>query len=319
MAGIGWHASHEQIAPSRLLEAARLADAAGFDFGMSSDHLAPWGADQGHSGFAWSWLGAALAVTRLPFRVVTAPGQRYHPAVLAQAIATLEEMSPGRLAVCLGSGEAANEHVTGEGWPAKPVRNARLLECADVIRRLLTGEEVSHRGLVTVDRARVWSLPPTPPPLFGAAVSEATARWLGGWADGLATVNQAPDTLRRVLAAFREGGGEGKPALLQVHVSWERTDEEALRVAHHQWRSASLGPPASWDLETPEHFDAAARFVRPEDMHASVLISADLGRHAQWLAELAAIGFDEVAVHGVSQDQAPFIEAFGAHVLPALR
>ena len=318
MPRIGWHASHEQIPPSRLLRDARHAEEAGFEVGMSSDHFSPWSARQGESGFAWSWLGAALATTGLPFRVVNAPGQRYHPAIVAQAIATLAEMFPERLWVCLGTGEASNEHVTGDRWPPKPLRNARLAECVAVIRALLAGEEVTHHGLVRVDRARLWTRPAVPPPLLGAAVTEETARWVGGWADGLATIHRPPDRLRRVTEAFREGGGEGKPMVLQAHVSWAPTEEEALLIAHDQWRTNLFGPPVCWDLEMVEHFDEAARHVRPEDVRAGVLVSSDPARHVAWIEEAAALGFDEVNLHHVGQEQGPFIEAFGRHVLPAL-
>src|SRR5687767_1767100 len=147
----GLHASHEQIHPSRLLAAVRRAEAAGFRAAMSSDHFSPWSERQGQSGFAWSWLGAALQATGLPFGVVNAPGQRYHPAIIAQAIGTLAAMYPGRFWAALGSGEASNEHITGGGWPSKPLREARLRECVDIIRALLAGEEVSHRGHVVVD------------------------------------------------------------------------------------------------------------------------------------------------------------------------
>ena len=173
------------------------AESAGFQGVTASDHLAPWSERQGHSGHAWSWLGAAMQATSVPFGVVTAPGQRYHPAITAQAIATLADLFPGRFWPVLGSGEALNEHVTGERWPDKDIRDRRLLECVEVIRALLRGEEVTHRGLVTVDRARVWSLPATPPPIFGAAVSEETARTVGGWADGLMTIYRPIDELRR--------------------------------------------------------------------------------------------------------------------------
>jgi probable non-F420 flavinoid oxidoreductase len=318
MPRIGWHASHEQIPPSRLLRDARHAEEAGFEVGMSSDHFSPWSARQGESGFAWSWLGAALATTGLPFRVVNAPGQRYHPAIVAQAIATLAEMFPERLWVCLGTGEASNEHVTGDRWPPKPLRNARLAECVAVIRALLAGEEVTHHGLVRVDRARLWTRPAVPPPLLGAAVTEETARWVGGWADGLATIHRPPDRLRRVTEAFREGGGEGKPMVLQAHISWAPTEEEALLIAHDQWRTNLFGPPVCWDLEMVEHFDEAARHVRPEDVRAGVLVSSDPAQHVAWIEEAAALGFDEVNLHHVGQEQGPFIEAFGRHVLPAL-
>src|ERR671926_690760 len=185
MSVIGFHASHEQIPPAALLDAVRHAEDVGFTAAMCSDHLAPWNPRQGHSGFAWSWLGAALATTSLPFGAVNAPGQRYHPAIVAQAIATLGAMFPGRFWVALGSGEAMNEHITGDPWPRKDVRDARLRECVDVIRALLAGEEVTHDGLVHVDRARLWTLPDQQPALIGAAVSLETARWCAEWADGL--------------------------------------------------------------------------------------------------------------------------------------
>src|SRR5918911_1400713 len=152
---IGFHNSHEQIHPAELLTAVQHAEEVGFTAAMCSDHFAPWNAEQGHSGFAWSWLGAALATTSLPFGVVNAPGQRYHPAIVAQAAASLCQMFPGRLWVALGTGEASNEHITGERWPSKAERNARLRECVDVIRALLAGEVVDHDGLVRVDRARL--------------------------------------------------------------------------------------------------------------------------------------------------------------------
>ena len=153
------HCSHEQIPPSRLLHAIKRAEEAGFDAGMSSDHFAPWSERQGESGFAWSFLGAALAQTSLPFGIVNAPGQRYHPAIIAQAAATLCEMFPERLWIALGTGEASNEHITGEGWPPKAERTERLRECVDIMRALFAGEEVSHYGHVVVDRARLWTLP----------------------------------------------------------------------------------------------------------------------------------------------------------------
>ena len=318
MAEIGFHASHEQIPPSRLLAAVRDAEAAGFQRAMCSDHFSPWSARQGESGFAWSWLGAALQATGLGFGVVNAPGQRYHPAIIAQAAATLCELYPGRLWVALGSGEFSNEHVTGAPWPDKRTRNARLRECVDVMRALFAGEVVDHDGLVTVDRARLWTLPAEPPPLIGAAVSVETARWVGEWADGLATIQQPHDHLREMLAAFRENGGEGKPAFLQVHLSWAPDEAEALRIAHEQWRTNVFSPPLCWDLATVEQFDEAARHVRPEDMHGAVLISAGLDRHAEWLAGLAALGFDAIYLHHVGTEQRPFIDAFGEHVLPQL-
>jgi probable non-F420 flavinoid oxidoreductase len=314
---VGLHHSHEQIAPSELLKVAQTAEAAGFGAAMSSDHFSPWSARQGESGFAWSWLAAAMATTSLPFGVVNAPGQRYHPAIIAQAAATLCEMFPARLWIALGTGEASNEHITGDPWPDKPTRNARLRECADVMRALFAGEEVTHHGLVHVDRARLWTLPAEPPPLVGAAVSEPTARWLAGWADGLATICQGRETMERVIGGWRDAGGEGR-LVIQVHLSWAPDPDEALRIAHDQWRTNVFSPPIPWDLDTVEAFDEAARHVRPEDMHGSVIVTSDLGRLAARLHELLDLGPDELYVHHVGRNQGPFIDAFAERVLPQL-
>src|SRR4051812_40668906 len=210
MARIGFHASHEQFPPSELLALVKAAETAGFTCAMSSDHFRPWASAQGHSGYAWSWLGAALQATSLPFGVISAPGYRYHPAIIAQAAATLAEMFPGRFWLALGSGQRLNEDITGLAWPEKAERNARLRECAEIIRALLAGGTVTHHGRVTAVGAKLYSLPARPPPLLGAAVTEATAEAVGAWADGLLTVSAGPGQMRRVIEAFRRGGGAGK-------------------------------------------------------------------------------------------------------------
>jgi len=318
MTEYGIHASHEQIPPAELLAAVVAAERAGFAAAMCSDHFSPWSARQGQSAFAWSWLGAALQATNLSFGVVNAPGQRYHPAIIAQAVGTLGAMYPGRFWAALGSGEYSNEHVTGEPWPRKQVREERLLECVGVIRGLLAGEEVTRDGLVKVDRARLWTRPETPPALIGAAVSTGTAAWCAGWADGLVTVNAPEEHLRAMLAAYRNAGGRG-PTALQVHLSWAPTEAAAEAIAHDQWRSNVFTPPVCWDLETVEHFDVVSENVTVQQVRKVVNVSADLERHVEWLRGYAALGFDRIYLHHVGQDLGPFVEAFGAKVLPALR
>ncbi|MCT7657744.1 TIGR03885 family FMN-dependent LLM class oxidoreductase [Mycobacterium deserti] len=317
MTVIGFHCSHEQINPAQLLRDVQRAEQAGFTAGMSSDHLSPWSTRQGESGFAWSFLGAALATTQLPFGVVNAPGQRYHPAIVAQAIATLAQMFPGRFWAALGSGEASNERVTGAEWPRKDVRDQRLIECVDIIRRLLGGEEVSHSGLVHVNRAQLWTLPETIPDLVGPAVTAETAARHAAWADGLITVNQPRDKLAKVLDSYRDAGGRG-PARLQIHLSWAPTEDQALSIAHDQWRSNVFDPPVCWDTETVEAFDVMGEKVTPEHVRQSVRVSDDLAQHAQWLQEDLEQGWDELYLHFVGQEQAGFIDAFGEHVLPQL-
>lgn len=284
---------------------------------MSSDHFSPWSERQNESGFAWSFLGAALATTNLPFGVVNAPGQRYHPAIIAQAIATLAQMFPGRFWAALGSGEASNERITGDAWPRKEVRDQRLVECVDVIRRLLRGEEVSHEGLIEVNRARLWTLPDRVPDLVGPAVTPATAARHAAWADALITVNQPADRLQEVLDAYRGAGGRG-PARLQIHLSWAPTDEEASAIAHDQWRNNVFAPPVSWDIETVEAFDTIGENVTAEQVHQSVRVSSDLAQHAAWLNDYVEQGWDELYLHFVGQQQTAFIDAFGEHVLPQL-
>ena len=319
MARIGFHASHEQFPPSELVRLVKVAEAAGFDCAMSSDHFRPWGPAQGQSGFAWAWLGAALQATRLPFGVISAPGYRYHPAILAQAAATLCEMFPGRLWMCLGSGQRLNEDLTGVAWPEKAERNARLLECAEIIRALLNGETVSHYGRVTAVDCKLYSLPKSPPLLLGAAVTETTAELVARWADGLLTVSGKPDQVRKVVEAFRRGGGEGKPLFMQVGLNWAPSEEEALQSADDQWRYNVLGGEVNWELRSPNDFDTATRFVRPEDMRESLLISSDPNQHVEWLSEFIELGFEELQLHQVGRDQHRFVDAFGAKVLPQLR
>jgi probable non-F420 flavinoid oxidoreductase len=317
MTVIGFHCSHEQIAPAQLLRDVQHAEQAGFTAGMSSDHFSPWSVRQGESGFAWSFLGAALATTRLPFGVVNAPGQRYHPAIIAQAIATLAQMFPGRFWAALGSGESTNERVTGAMWPRKEIRDQRLTECVEVIKRLLRGEEVSHDGLVHVNRARLWTLPDAVPDLVGPAVTPETAARHAAWADGLITVNQPTETLQKVLDFYRGAGGRG-PVRLQIHLSWAPTEDEAAAIAHDQWRSNVFGPPVCWDVETVEAFDVMSEHVSPEKVKQTVRVSSDLGRHAHWLQQDIDQGWDELYLHFVGKKQAGFIEAFGEHVLPQL-
>lgn len=318
MVFIGFHASHEQIAPSALLDAVVGAERAGYDGAMCSDHLAPWTRAQGQSGFALSWIAAALARTRFSIGMVNAPGQRYHPVMIAQAFATVAEMFPGRFWAAMGSGEALNEHVTGDGWPPKDTRNRRLRESVDVIRRLMDGQEVDHEGLVRVHRARVWSLPSEPPPLFATAVSAETAAWAASWAQGLATVAQEPSALERVVDAYRSAGGAG-PCILQVHVSLAGSDEAAFAIAREQWKNGLLSPPTTWDLEQPEDFEAAVAGLDVEALRKSVLVDDDASSLADRIADLVRIGFDRVYLHHVGTEQSPFLDLSASELIPALK
>lgn len=318
MTEYGFHASHEQISPAQLLTDVQRAERAGFPIAMCSDHFAPWSTRQGHSGFAWSWLGAALASTGLRFGTVNAPGQRYHPAVVAQAGATLAEMFPDRFWLALGSGQNMNEHITGDKWVDKPQRQARLEECVDVVRRLHRGEEVTHHGLVEVDRARIYSLPATPPPLIGPALSRATAERAASWADGLITINLGLEETARVVDAYRDAAGSGTVAL-QIHVSLAPTFEKAQAIARDQWRNHALDAPLRADLATPEDFDAAGRYLPDEKIAEGVIVTDSVAHLVSRLREYEEIGVDEIYLHHVGTDQRPFLETAEHELLPALR
>lgn len=319
MAVFGFHASHEQIAPSQLLKDVVHAEQAGFDAAMSSDHFMPWSARQGHSGFALSWLGAALASTSFSVGSVIAPGQRYHPAVVAQATATLGEMFPGRYWAALGAGQAMNEHVTGEKWLDQDSRRRRLEESADIIRRLHRGERIgSHEGLVSVEEAYLYDRPEHPIPLFATCITPESAQRAARWADGMITLNQPGGAQRDVLRAYRDAGGTG-PAMLQIHLSWAATRKQAEDIAYDQWRSNVFGPPIDQDMPTPEHFDAAADEVSLSTVLGAVWTSESSHQHAEWIAEAADSGFERIYLHHVGQEQAPWLDIAGEEILPALK
>ena len=317
---IGYHASHEQFAPGDLVRYVGLAENAGFQMVMSSDHFRPWSNAQGNSGFTWAWLGAAMQATTLPFGTLCIPGGwRFHPALVAQGAATLSEMFPGRLRwVAAGSGEALNESVVGRGWPEKEERNRRLSAAVEIMRALWRGETVESEGPIPTRKARLYTLPAEPIKILAPALTVDTARWAGAWSDGLITVNAPREKLRAILNAFREGGGANKPAHLQVHLSWAPTDEQAQEQAWRQWRSNCVSPAEAAELETPEEFERATADIAAKELAQQVRISADLLRHIEWIEEDFDLGFDSVFLHQVGRNQQAFIEAFGRQVIPRL-
>ncbi|GEO11589.1 TIGR03885 family FMN-dependent LLM class oxidoreductase [Segetibacter aerophilus] len=318
MSIVGYQASHEQFAPSELVRLAVMAEKAGFQAINSSDHFHPWSERQGQSGYSFAWLGAAMQATSLPFGVVCSPGQRNHPAIVAQASATLAEMFPGRFHISLGSGEALNERITGEIWPIKSERNARLREAVDVIRDLFTGKEVTRHGRVTVECAKLYTLPSPLPLLYGAAVTEETAEWVGSWADGLTTIHKPLDELEQTVKAFRKGGGEGKPMIVKVQLSYARDEQAAIDGAYDQWRTNIFQGTVLGDLHKVEQFDALGEFVTIDKLKEMVNISSDLQVHADLIASYIDLGFDTVILHNVNRDQETFIQDFGEKVLPKL-
>lgn len=316
---IGYHASHEQFPPSELLRYSVLAEQAGFGAINSSDHFHPWSERQGQCGFSFAWLGASMQATSLPHGIVCAPGQRYNPAIVAQAAATLSEMFPDRFWMSVGSGEALNENITGEKWIMKAERNARLLESVQVMRQLFAGEQVTYYGHVTVQQAKLYTRPKNPPLLVGAAVTEKTARWIGSWADGLITINHPLEQLQKVVDAFRDGGGKGKPLYLKVQLSYAKTDEAALEGAYDQWRTNVLSSEVLDDLWQVKQFDALGEMVTRDTIKAMVNVSSDPAQHIKWIQAYADMGFEKIILHNVNREQESFIHEFEQKVLPSFK
>lgn len=316
---IGYYASQEHHSPSQLLKLVIEAEKSGFQSILTSDDFNPSTEIEGHSGFAWSWLGAAMqATSKLEFGIVNSPGQRYHPAIIAQAAATLMELFPNRFWLALGSGQRLQEHITGTGWPSKVDRNIRVKECAEVIRDLWSGKTVNKNGMVTVDDARLFTLPLETPPLIGAALSETTARWLGTWADGMITLSDKPEKLKRLMDAFREGGGENKPVFLKAQLSYARNESLAKMEAYTHWKNNLTGRNMVNDLKTSYELDLAGASVASKQVEDKVLISSSTDKHLEWLCEFVDLGFEKIYLHNVNGIQHEFIEDFGQYVVPVL-
>ena len=327
MGTLGYAAMFEQFHPTDLLRWSRQAEDAGFGSIMASDHFHPWTPSQGQSGFVWAWMGALGASTRkVRFGPgVTAPGFRYHPAILAQASATLAAMFPGRFWLGIGSGEALNEHVVGKYWPEAPTRLALLGESVEVIRQLFSGKVVKYRGEhVTLESAKLYTLPDAPPPIYIATSGPIMSERTGRTADGIITVGASDEKIHNLMARFEKGAREaGKdpatmPRMLQLHVSWAERWEEATEQAVREWPNGGMNFPKG-DIRNPEDFEAMAKLVRPEHYDGRVFISPDLDELAAHIQHYLDLGFDEVYLHNVGRNQEAFIEAIGKRVAPQLK
>jgi len=309
MSTIAYHASHEQFAPSALLKWVQAAETAGFDAIHSSDHFHPWSVRQGQSGFSFSWLGAAMQATHLPFSVVCAPGQRYHPAIIAQAVATLSEMFPDRFSVELGSGEALNECITGEGWPDKEKRQQRLFESARVIQKLLKGEKVSYEGLIKIKNAKLYSRPAKPPLVFAAALSLETSEWAGQWAEGLLTIAGDARDITKKMNAFRKNAGDNRPVFVQFSFSYGPLPR-ALDEAYEQWRTNLVSADKLGSYSQPEEFDEATKNISKEEVKEKINFVETMDDLFEKINFCFECNVDRIILHNVNSMQDLFIEDF---------
>lgn len=312
---IGYALSSEEFGPSELVDLACHAEKTGFRFAGISDHFHPWLDQQGHSPMVWATLGAIAARTeRIElFTGVTCPTVRTHPAIVAHAAATVGCLMPQRFSLGLGSGEALNEHIFGDRWPAAPLRLEMLEEAVEVIRLLWEGGSQSHRGRhYELENARVYDLPDPLPPVYLAASGPEAAELAGRVGDGLITT--APHA--EVIETFRKAGGEGKPVFGQMSVCYGEDAAECRRTAVRQWANGGVPGQLSQDLPTPAHFSQAASIVREEDLAQRVPCGPDLDQHFQTLQQWQKLGVDNVYVHQIGPGQRPFFDIYKKEVLP---
>lgn len=324
-ATVGYAAMLEQFAPGEVLELAAAAERAGFQGVLAADHFQPWTPQQGQASFAWNVLSALGQTTAGLLGTVTTPTFRYHPAVVAQASATLAAMYPGRHWLGLGSGEALNEHVVGRYWPDAPERIERMFEALDIIRKLFasgtTGRDVRHEGrYYRLESTRLWTMPQTPPPILVAASGPVTAKRAGRVADGIVTETAPHEKLAALFQRFDEGAkdaGRRGTRILRVHVSWAPTDSEAAANALAEWPTLGLRFPKA-DIRSPFEIEQMARMVRPEHFEGRLLVSSDPDAHRAYLQGFLDLGVDRIHLHNVGRNQREFLEVFGREVLPGL-
>ena len=317
MTKFGYKLMSEEHGPRALIDNAKRAERAGFDFVSISDHFHPWLESQGHSPFAWSVLGAiAEATSKIGITTgLTCPIIRYHPAIVAQAAATLAVMSEGRFTLAVGAGERLNEHVTGERWPSIPERHEMLGEAIDIFRALWDGgAHTLRRRHFTLDHARLYDLPDKPIPVVLGVSGEHSVALAAEKADGIMATE--PDA--ELVKAYTAKAGKPGPRYAECMLAYAESEEKALVIAHDHARFGVFGWSVMSELPTVEGFEAASQFVRPEDVKEGAGLGPDPERHLSVIQKYVDAGFDHVVLLGVGDDQAGFIDFFETKLKPRL-
>ncbi|HEX5015080.1 MAG TPA: TIGR03557 family F420-dependent LLM class oxidoreductase [Candidatus Limnocylindrales bacterium] len=317
---LGYVLSSEEHPPLDLVRNAARAEELGFDYVSISDHFHPWIDAQGQSPFVWSVIGGVAQATKRINLItgVTCPTIRIHPAIIAQAAATSAALMPGRFTLGVGTGEALNEHITGDKWPRFETRAEMLEEAVEIIRELWQGENVNHEGFYfTVENARIYTLPDEAPPIVVAASGPQAAELAGRIGDGLICSSLDEE----VVQGFEQAGGadaKTKPRYLQVSVCWAEDEATARQTAYKIWPNAGLRGELSQILPTPTHFEQAVQMVSEEDVAKSVVCGPDPERHVKAIQEAIDAGYDHIHVGQIGPDQEGFFRFYEREVLPRL-
>ena len=315
MVEIGYTLSSEEFRPNELVQLARRAEEVGFSYAGISDHYHPWLDNQGHAPFVWATLGGIAQVTRRLRLVtgVTCPTVRIHPAVIAQAAATVADMLPGRFVFGVGSGENLNEHITGARWPPVSVRQEMLDEAIAVIRQLWQGGYQTHHGRhYTVENARIYTLPDELPSIYVGASGPEAAELAGQIGDGLICTSPDED----VVEAFTEAGGSGKPMYGQMTVCWAADEAQAKQTAYDAWGYTALPGQMTQELALPMFFEQGMKIVTPDMVAESIVCGPDPARYHEQIKSYVDAGFTHVYLHQVGDDQESFFRFAEREILP---
>jgi coenzyme F420-dependent glucose-6-phosphate dehydrogenase len=329
MIRFGYKASAEQFAPRELLRYGIQAEQQGFDSVFVSDHLQPWRHDGGHAPAALPWLGAlATSTERVLFGTsVLTPTFRYHPAVVAQAFATLGCLAPGRVILGVGSGESLNEVPLGLKWPDGKERFARLKEAVTLIRRLWTEDRVTFEGtFYRTELATIYDKPEQPVPIYIGASGPAATRLAGRIADGFITTSGKGSELYTdtLLPAVREGAEKANRSLddidlmIEVKVSFD-PDLEQARNDTAYWGALALSPEEKTGVEDPIEMQRRADALSVDRTVTRWIVSSEPDEHAAKVAEYLDMGFKHLVFHAPGPDQDRFLRVYGEQILPRLR
>ncbi|MFI7551500.1 TIGR03557 family F420-dependent LLM class oxidoreductase [Micromonospora sediminimaris] len=305
---IGYKLSSEGFGPNEIIRQAVRAEQVGFDFVEMSDHFHPWLDSQGHSSFTWTVLGAIAARTdRLELATgVTCPSVRYHPAIIAQAAATLALVSDNRFTLGVGAGERLNEHVVGQGFPGARGRHERLREALEIIRLLWSGGYRSYEGKhLQLDDARVFDLPDELPVIAVAASGEASVTIAAELGDGLFATEPEADLVQ----TYQRLGGQG-PRYAEVPLAWAPDEQQAVRAAWETSRWAVTGWKVMSELPNPVNFDAASRTVTEDDIRQQFAVGPDPDVHVQAVQTYVDAGFDHIVLQNAGPDPDGFLDFF---------
>jgi G6PDH family F420-dependent oxidoreductase len=314
---IGYKLATEGFAPKELIRQAVLAEQAGFDFVEMSDHFHPWVEAQGHSAFTWNLLSAiAMKTERIGLATgVTCPSMRYHPAIIAQAAATLAIISDGRFTLGVGAGERLNEHVTGEGFPGRRVRHERFREALEIIRLLWQGGYRSYEGKhLQLEDARVFDLPEQLPVIAVAASGPASARIAAELGDGLFAVD--PDGA--LVDTWHQLGGHG-PAYAEIPLAWAPDADSAVQAVLEKNSFALSGWKIMAELPNPVNFEAFAAQVTPDQVREAFACGPDVKRHLAVAQQFADAGFDHLVTMNAGPDPDGFMDFFTRELAAPLR